>query len=239
MRGSRSMRNTTRRWRYREDRNRFQRCFRFGLRRTAHLRSLLRSSNLPRQSDLSIWIPHESLRVGMIGCGRISDIYLKNCAEFDGLEIVACASLDIEESRSKAAEYDIPKACAPDEVYADAGIDAVLNLTVPEAHFTISRLALESGKHVYAEKPFVTDRDEGLALLELGRERGLLVGNAPDTFLGGRWQTVRKLLDSGIIGAPTGVAAFVPTHGVERHHPNPDFYYAKGGGPLLDLGPIT
>ncbi len=179
----------------------------------------------------------KSFRVGMIGCGRISDIYLKNCADFDGLEIVACASLDIEESRTKAAQHGIPKACTPDEIYADAGIDAVLNLTVPEAHFTISRLALESGKHVYAEKPLVTDRDEGLALLALGRDKGLLVGNAPDTFLGGRWQTVRKLLDGGTIGAPTGVAAFVPTHGVERHHPNPDFYYAKGGGPLMDLGP--
>ena len=178
-----------------------------------------------------------TFRIGLIGCGRISDIYLKNCDHFNGIEIVACASLDIEESRAKAAQYGIPKACVPDDIFADPEIDAVLNLTIPDAHYDISRQALEAGKHVYSEKPFVTDLDDGRRLLALGREKGLSVGNAPDTFLGGRWQTVRKLLDAGVIGAPTGVAAFVPTHGVERHHPNPDFYYAKGGGPLLDLGP--
>ena len=176
-------------------------------------------------------------KVGLIGCGKISDIYLKNCATFDGLEIVACASLDIEESRAKAEQYSIAKACTPEEVFSDPEIEVVLNLTIPEAHFEISRRALEVGKHVYAEKPFVTDLDDGRALLDLGRQKRLLIGNAPDTFMGGRWQTVRKLLDEGVIGAPTGVAAFVPTHGVERHHPNPDFYYARGGGPLLDLGP--
>ncbi|NDR58829.1 Gfo/Idh/MocA family protein [Aliiruegeria sabulilitoris] len=179
----------------------------------------------------------DKLRVGLIGCGRISDIYLKNCKSFDGLEIVACASLDIAESRAKAEQYGIPRATVPEEVIVAPDIDAILNLTIPAAHSEISRAALDAGKHVYSEKPFATDLDEGRAILELGREKGLLVGNAPDTFLGGRWQTVRKLLDSGVIGAPTGVAAFVPTHGVERHHPNPDFYYAKGGGPLLDLGP--
>ena len=178
-----------------------------------------------------------TFRVGLIGCGRISDIYLKNCTRFDGLEITACASLDIDESRAKAAQYRIAKACAPEDIFADPKVDAVLNLTVPAAHYDISRRALEAGKHVFSEKPFVTDLEDGRALLALGRKKGLLIGNAPDTFLGGRWQTVRKLLDRGVIGQPTGVAAFVPTHGVERHHPNPDFYYAKGGGPLLDLGP--
>ncbi|WP_421981770.1 Gfo/Idh/MocA family protein [Roseibium sp.] len=177
------------------------------------------------------------LKVGLIGCGRISDIYLKNCAAFDGLEITACASLDIGESRAKAAQHGVPKACEPAELLSDPDIDCVLNLTIPAAHADICRMALQSGKHVYSEKPFVTNLNDGREILELARTRGLLVGNAPDTFLGGRWQTVRKLLDSGVIGAPTGVSAFVPTHGVERHHPNPDFYYQEGGGPLLDLGP--
>lgn len=176
-------------------------------------------------------------RIGLIGCGRISDIYIKNCAAFKGVEITSCASLLMEESRAKAEQYGIPKACTPEEIIADPNIDMVLNLTVPDAHYDISKRALEAGKHVYSEKPFVTNLGDGQSLLELAKQKGLLVGNAPDTFLGGRWQTVRKLLDQGVIGAPTGVAAFVPTHGVERHHPNPDFYYAKGGGPLLDLGP--
>lgn len=179
----------------------------------------------------------KSFRVGLIGTGRISNIYLENCAKFDGLDIVACGSLNIIESRAKAAEFNVPQVVEPEKILADPEIDAILNLTIPAAHAGISLAALEAGKHVYSEKPFVTDLSDGRRILDLARSKGLCVGNAPDTFFGGRWQTVRKLLDQNAIGAPTGVAAFVPTHGVERHHPNPDFYYAKGGGPLLDLGP--
>ena len=177
------------------------------------------------------------LRIGLIGCGRISDIYLENCARFDEIDVVACASLDLAESKAKAEQHGIAKACTPDAILSDPDIDAVLNLTIPAAHAEIGLSALDSGKHVYAEKPFATALEDGERLLALAREKGLTVGNAPDTFLGGRWQTVRKLLDQGLIGKPTGVAAFVGTHGVERHHPNPDFYYQVGGGPLLDLGP--
>ena len=176
-------------------------------------------------------------RVGLIGTGRISDIYLKNCREFESLNIVACGSLNMEESRAKGEVYGVPRVLAPDEIIADPNIDAILNLTIPASHAEISLAALDAGKHVYSEKPFVTDISDGQKILELAQSKGLTVGNAPDTFLGGRWQTLRKAIDQGLIGEPTGVAAFVPTHGVERHHPNPDFYYAKGGGPLLDLGP--
>ena len=177
------------------------------------------------------------LRVGLIGCGRISDIYLKTCCKFDELEIKACASLDIAEARAKGAQYGIPRTCTPDELIADPDIDCVLNLTIPAAHAEIALAALDAGKHVYSEKPFATTLSDGAAILDNARSKQLYVGNAPDTFLGGRWQVCRKLIDDGVIGRPTGVAAFVGTHGVERHHPNPDFYYRHGGGPLLDLGP--
>lgn len=179
----------------------------------------------------------KSFRVGLIGCGRISDIYLKTLAKFHEIDVVACASLDIEESRAKAAQHGIPQACLPQDIIADPEIDCVLNLTIPAAHADVSLRALEAGKHVYSEKPFVTDFADGARILDVAASKGLLVGNAPDTFLGGRWQTVRSLIDEGVIGKPTGVFAHVGTHGTERHHPNPDFYYARGGGPLLDLGP--
>lgn len=179
----------------------------------------------------------KSFRVGLVGCGRISDIYLTTLAKFPQVEVVACASLDLAESRAKAAQHGISRACLVDEVIDDPTIDCILNLTIPAAHAEITRRALMAGKHVYSEKPFVTDMDEGRALLELAKTRGLKLGNAPDTFLGGRWQTVRRLIDEGAIGRPTGVFAHVGTHGTERHHPNPDFYYKPGGGPLLDLGP--
>ena len=177
------------------------------------------------------------VRIGLIGTGRISDIYIENCQKFDGLEIIACASLDFNEAKAKAEQWSIPQACTPDEIFKNPDIDCVLNLTIPSAHAHISLMALEAGKHIYSEKPFVTNRKDGEAILALAQKKGLLVGNAPDTFLGGRWQTVKKMLDDGLIGKPLSASAFVGTHGVERHHPNPDFYYQKGGGPLLDLGP--
>ena len=176
----------------------------------------------------------QKFKIGLIGCGRISDIYLQNIAQFEALDVVACASLDLDESKAKAAQFLIPKACLVEEIMADPDIDCILNLTIPFApHANIS---LQAGKHVYSEKPFVTNTEDGLKILELAKQKQLMVGNAPDIALGGRWQTCRKLIDAGLIGKPTGVAAFVGTHGVERHHPNPDFYYQKGGGPL-DLGP--
>jgi len=177
------------------------------------------------------------MKVGLIGTGRISDIYLTNCMKFDELDVIACASLDREEASLKAKRFNLPQVLSPEELLSDDEIECVLNLTIPAAHFDISKAALEAGKHVYSEKPFVTSLNKGQQLLDLAAERQLLIGNAPDTFMGGRWQTVRKLIDSGVIGKPSGFTAHVGTHGVERHHPNPDFYYKEGGGPLLDLGP--
>ena len=178
-----------------------------------------------------------TFRVGLVGCGRISDIYIENCARFEGLDIVACASLDMEESQAKAVRHHIPRACRVEDILSDPDIDCVLNLTIPAAHADIALRAVQAGKHVYSEKPLVTDINDGKRLLAAARQAGVLVGNAPDTFLGGRWQTVRRLIDEGVIGRPTGVGAYVGTHGTERHNPNPDFYYQVGGGPLLDLGP--
>lgn len=176
-------------------------------------------------------------RVGLIGTGRISDIYLKTCARFPEIEISVCGSLNPEEARAKATAHGVPRVAAPDEIIADPDLDAILNLTIPAAHAEVSLAALAAGKHVYSEKPFATSLEDGRRILDLATRTGRLVGNAPDTFLGGRWQTVRKLLDRGVIGRPVGAMACVTTRGVERHNPNPDFYYKKGGGPLLDLGP--
>ena len=159
----------------------------------------------------------EKLRVGLIGCGVISDIYLKTCQKFEVIDIVACASLDLEESRQKAKQYNIAKVCQPDELIQDPDIDCILNLTIPAVHAEISMAALEAGKHVYSEKPFATDLKDGEKILALAKSKNLFVGNAPDTFLGGRLQTCRKIIDDGIIGEPTGASAFVGTHGVERH----------------------
>ncbi len=176
-------------------------------------------------------------QVGLIGTGRISDIYLRTCARFPEMDVVVCGSLDSEEAKAKANVHGIARVATPEEIIADPNLDAILNLTIPAAHARISLAALDAGKHVYSEKPFATSLEDGQKILELASAKGLLVGNAPDTFLGGRWQTARKLLENGVIGTPVGAMAHVGTRGVERHNPNPDFYYQPGGGPLLDLGP--
>ena len=174
-------------------------------------------------------------RIAIVGCGNISDTYFKNCLEF-GLDIVAATDMDMSRATAKAAQFGVT-ARSLDEVFADSSIELVINLTPPSAHAEISRAALNAGKHVYSEKPLATTRTDGAQLLELAQRNGLRIGCAPDTFLGAGLQTGRKLLDDGVIGEPVAAVAFVAGHGMEMWHPNPDFFYQPGAGPMFDIGP--
>ena len=126
------------------------------------------------------------LCVGLIGTGRISDIYLQNLSSFSEVNVKTCGSLNLEESADKAKQYDIANVATPDEIIADNSIDCVLNLTLPAVHAEVSLAALQAGKHVYSEKPLATNLDDSKRILDLASSKGLIVGNAPDTFLGGR-----------------------------------------------------
>jgi predicted dehydrogenase len=179
----------------------------------------------------------QKLRVGLIGCGNISGIYCKNLPGFADCELVACADLDFERAVAVAEKYSLPRALRIADFFEDPEIQIVLNLTIPEAHGEIALQALESGKSVYNEKPLAARRKEARAMIGLAKDRGLRIGCAPDTFLGGGLQTCRKLIDEGAIGVPVAATAFMLSHGVETWHPNPDFFYRKGGGPLFDMGP--
>jgi predicted dehydrogenase len=178
----------------------------------------------------------DKIKVGIIGCGNISNAYFKGCAPFDILEIVACADVDMERAHAKAAEHGV-KAYTVDELLADPEISIVVNLTTPQSHAPVSLAAIAAGKNVHEEKPFALRREDGLKILAAAKEKGVLVGCAPDTFLGGGIQTCRKLIDDGVIGEPIAATAFMAIHGHESWHPNPEFYYQKGGGPMLDMGP--
>jgi len=136
-----------------------------------------------------------------------------------------------------AAENNIPKAYSVDELLSDPEIDIVINLTIPNAHAEVSLKILNAGKHVYSEKPLATRLEDGKAIIALAAQKGLRVGCAPDTFLFGQHQTARKLLDEGIIGESVAAVGFMVGHGPEGWHPNPDFFYAPGGGPMFDMGP--
>ena len=177
-----------------------------------------------------------SLNVGVVGCGMISSIYLQNIPSFAGLKLVACADMKPEVARDQAGRFGI-EALSVEDLLAHPGIDVVLNLTIPAAHFPVSLEALKAGKHVYSEKPLAVEVAQGRKLVEEAAARGLLIGSAPDTFLGGAGRLARKLIDDGAIGEVLSGAAFCISHGMEHMHPNPEFFFRRGGGPLLDMGP--
>jgi predicted dehydrogenase len=180
---------------------------------------------------------NKTTKIGIIGCGNISDIYLQADNKFKILEIVACADLMPERAQAKAAKYNIPTACSPEELLADPDIEIVVNLTIPQAHAEVALAAVEAGKSVYNEKPLAINLKDGGLLLQAAKARGVRVGGAPDTFLGGGLQTCRKLIDEGQIGRPVAATAFMMSPGHEHWHPDPGFFYQIGGGPMFDMGP--
>ncbi|WP_078553758.1 Gfo/Idh/MocA family protein [Bacillus alkalicellulosilyticus] len=179
----------------------------------------------------------KKLKVGIVGCGNISQIYFEAGRKFDILEIVGCADITKERAWHKAKEFGIQKACSVKELLVDPTIEVIVNLTIPSVHAEIARAALEAGKHVYGEKPLTISLEDGKGILNLAEKKGLRVGNAPDTFLGAGIQTCTQIIDDGIIGKPVAVTAFMMCHGHENWHPDPEFYYQEGGGPMFDMGP--
>ncbi|QUQ63131.1 oxidoreductase domain-containing protein [Kutzneria sp. CA-103260] len=175
--------------------------------------------------------------VGVIGAGVISDKYLTSLTSFPDLRVLVVADLDTTRAAGQAAKYGVPGAGTVAELLVNPAIELVINLTVPTAHVDVGLAALESGKHVWAEKPLAMDRQTGRKLLDRARERGLRVASAPDTVLGAALQTARRAIDAGAIGTPMSALALLQTPGPEDWHPSPEFLFQPGAGPLLDMGP--
>jgi len=178
----------------------------------------------------------DRVKIGVIGCGTISPAYFQGCKVFDILDVVACADIDVGRARARADEFGIA-ALSVEELLADPAIQIIVNLTIPKAHAKVNLAAIAAGKHVYCEKPLAITRADGQKTLAAAEKKGVRVGCAPDTFLGGGVQTCRKLIDDGLIGEPVAATAFMTCHGHESWHPDPAFYYQPGGGPMLDMGP--
>ena len=178
----------------------------------------------------------DQMKIGIIGCGAISGAYFGGAQNTNALQIKSCADIRMEAAQEAAIAWGC-QAVSVDALLADAEIELVINLTVPRAHVEVATAVLESGKHVYTEKPFGVSIESGQKLLAKAAETGLRVGNAPDTFFGAGIQTSRKVVDEGGIGKPIAGSAFMCGHGHESWHPNPAFYYDIGGGPMLDMGP--
>ena len=176
------------------------------------------------------------LRIGVVGCGSISVAYLRNAPLFGGVAVTACADINPEAASRRAAEYGL-RQLDVDALIADPDVDLVLNLTIPAAHHDISMRALAAGKHVFTEKPLAVTADLGRELVAAAKARGLAIGSAPDTFLGAAGRLARRLMEEGRIGAPVTGTAFMLGRGMEHWHPDPGFYYQRGAGPVMDMGP--
>ncbi|MDQ0453848.1 Gfo/Idh/MocA family protein [Rhizobium paknamense] len=176
------------------------------------------------------------LGVGIIGCGNISAAYFTLAPLFKGLKVVACSDLNMAAAEARAAEFGVKAQTVP-ELLANPDVHVVVNLTIPDAHYPVSKQALEAGKHVYSEKPLVLSLEAGEDLRRLAKAKNLSVGCAPDTFLGGAHQLARRYIDQGGVGRITSGTCHVMSPGMEMWHPNPDFFFLPGGGPILDLGP--
>lgn len=174
-------------------------------------------------------------KVGLVGCGNISTTYLKNAALFNNFEFLAVADLEPERAKAKAEEFGLRALSVAELMHSDA--ELILNLTIPAAHAEIAQQALESGKHAYNEKPLAIELGDAQKMLELAKAKGLRLGCAPDTFLGAGLQTAREILDSGQLGQAVGASAAMITLGPEKWHPDPEFFFKRGAGPLFDMGP--
>lgn len=189
---------------------------------------------------------NDIVKIGIIGCGNISQVYFESlCNYFNNTELVACADIDPQRAQAKIdqrndeGQLQFPgvQALRVEELLAHDRIEIVVNLTTPQAHYDVAMQAVRAGKHVYSEKPLTLTREEGRELLAAASAKGLRIGNAPDTFLGESHQTARKLIDDNWIGTPVSATAFMTCPGHESWHPDPEFYYQPGGGPMFDMGP--
>ncbi|MGO7210659.1 Gfo/Idh/MocA family protein [Rhizobium ruizarguesonis] len=176
------------------------------------------------------------LRIGVVGCGNISLAYMRNAPLFRGVEIIACADLNADAAKRRAAEFNL-RAADVDSLIDDKNIDLILNLTIPAAHFDVSMRALSASKHVFTEKPLGVTAAEGRRLVDAAAVKGLMLGSAPDTFLGAAGRHARRQMEAGAIGKPVTGTAFMMGRGMEHWHPDPSFYYQAGAGPVMDMGP--
>jgi predicted dehydrogenase len=179
----------------------------------------------------------EPLGIAVIGCGNISNQYLKNLNQFPDVKVLFCADLDTERAKAQAAAYDVPGSGTVEAALAHDGVELVINITIPAAHADVAAQAIEAGKHVWNEKPLTLTVESARELLVTARNKGVRVGCAPDTVLGAGIQTARRLIDQGAIGTPVSALTLLQGPGPEAWHPDPEFLFSTGAGPLFDLGP--
>ena len=175
------------------------------------------------------------MNIGIIGCGNISSVYFNAHQLYNNFKVIACADIDESAAKKSASEFGVAFQSV-DELLSNPDIEIILNLTIPSAHKEIIIKTLNSGKHSFSEKPLAINFQEGEEIYNLAKEKNLYVGCAPDTFLGAAGQKARELIDKNKIGDVVLGTFNIMSHGMEHWHPNPDFFFKPGGGPIFDLG---
>ena len=176
-------------------------------------------------------------KVGLIGCGHIAETYFRAHKYFNNFRIIKCADINHLAAKKCASTYKI-KALSVKNLLKDKEIEIILNLTVPKAHFEVSKKALLNNKHVYTEKPMAINLKDGKELLKISKRKRLYIGNAPDTFLGGGNQKSKEILEKNFVGKINLGNIIFAYPGVQSYHPNPEPWFAKKeGGPVIDMGP--
>ena len=175
------------------------------------------------------------MKVGIIGCGNISEIYFKCQNIYNNFEIVACADIKLEAAKENAEKFNL-KFQSVENLLSNNEIDLIINLTIPSAHKEITINSLKAGKHCFSEKPLAMNFAEGNEIQEISKQKNLYVGCAPDTFLGAAGQKARALIDENKIGNIVLGTFNLMNHGMEHWHPNPDFFFKLGAGPIFDVG---
>ena len=175
------------------------------------------------------------MRVGIIGCGNISETYF-NCQNiYNNFNVVACADIDIEVAKKSAEKFNV-KAQSVNDILSNQEVDLIINLTIPSAHKEIIIKSLNAGKHCFSEKPLAMNFAEGKEIADLATQKKKYVGCAPDTFLGAAGQKARSLIEENKIGEVVLGTFNLMSHGMEHWHPNPDFFFKPGAGPVFDVG---
>ncbi|WP_353940859.1 Gfo/Idh/MocA family oxidoreductase [Streptomyces sp. HUAS MG91] len=175
--------------------------------------------------------------VGIIGAGNISEQYLTTLTRVPDVDVVVIGDLMAERAEEQARKHGVPAWGTADDVLTHDGVEIVVNLTVPAVHAEVSSAIVAAGKHVWSEKPIAVDLASSRALLDQAAAAGLRVGVAPDTALGPGVQTARRAIERGDIGSALSAYTMFQTPGPDAWHPNPEFLFSTGAGPLFDMGP--
>jgi predicted dehydrogenase len=156
-----------------------------------------------------MYMATEPTKIGILGCGVISGIYIETAQKVANIELVALADVNPEAAKFRAEQYGIQRVLTPEELLADPEIEIVISLTPNRLHGQIGKQVIEAGKSLYSEKPFAVYREEALENVALAEAKGLRTGGAPDTYFGSAWQTARKAIDDGLIGEPYAAFSYL------------------------------